>query len=107
MPLKLINIFIYLIIIHFDESRSGFTGRISNFGTTNRKKAERYDQYMKNYIKSQDSKVEDRRSVNEIAASIDTTLTEEQKAYVATIRRKIRGGDRTPRCNILNVATNF
>jgi len=86
------------IILLRRTNLTGFSSCLAaNFGSTNRKKAERYDKYMKNYLKSQSFKDEDRRSVSEIAASIDTTLTSEQKEYVATIRRKIRGGDRTPR----------
>jgi hypothetical protein len=43
----------------------------------------------------------DTRSVNEIAASIDTTLSPEQKAYVAKLRQSIRGGINAPRCKSL------
>lgn len=39
--------------------------------------------------------------IEEVVAKIDTTLTEEQKAYVATLRKKIRGGDRSPPCKIV------
>ena len=36
--------------------------------------------------------------VEEIAASIDTTLTPEQKTYVDKLKKKIRGGALSERC---------
>lgn len=36
--------------------------------------------------------------IQDIANSIDTTLTEEQKEYVAKIKKQIRGGHKSPRC---------
>lgn len=37
------------------------------------------------------------QSIAELARSIDTTLSPEQKAYVDTLRKQIRGGPNTPR----------
>lgn len=36
--------------------------------------------------------------IEELANSIDTTLSPEQKAYVAMLKKKIRGGANSPRC---------
>jgi hypothetical protein len=36
--------------------------------------------------------------IQDIADSIDTTLTPEQKIYVEKIKKKIRGGINSPRC---------
>lgn len=38
--------------------------------------------------------------IQDIASSIDTTLTEEQKEYVAKIKKQIRGGHKSPRCKL-------
>jgi hypothetical protein len=38
------------------------------------------------------------RPIHEIANSIDTTLTPEQKVYVDKLKKKLRGGMNSPRC---------
>ena len=40
-----------------------------------------------NLFASEEKNVEHRKTIREIAASIDTTLTPEQKAYVETIKK--------------------
>lgn len=40
-------------------------------------------------------------TINEFAKSIDTTLTPEQQAYVESIKKKIKGGHRSPRCEYI------
>lgn len=49
-------------------------------------KQKRIDQYLR------DRMDHDRRNVNEVAASIDTTLTPAQQEYVAKLRKMVRGG---------------
>ena len=39
-----------------------------------------------------------RRTIDEIVKSIDTTLTPEQQEYVNSLKKKMRGGDRSRRC---------
>lgn len=43
----------------------------------------------------------DMTPVEEIAASIDTTLTPEQRIYVDKLKRKIRGGALSERCTFI------
>ena len=42
-----------------------------------------------------------KQNIRDIAKNIDTTLTAEQKEYVDKLKKKIRGGVNSPRCNIL------
>jgi hypothetical protein len=75
---------------------------VAHFGKTNRKKVEK-SMKRKGVFRPPDKYLTDEelqavRPIEEVAASIDTTLTDEQKEYVAKLRKKMRGGDRSPRC---------
>lgn len=94
-----------VIICHFilHSFRPAFRlDLVAHFGKTNRKKVEK-SMKRKGVFRPPDKYLTDEelqavRPIEEVAASIDTTLTDEQKEYVAKLRKKMRGGDRSPRC---------
>ena len=52
---------------------------------------------------TQDKDKLETRSINEIAKSIDTTLTPAQKIYVEKLKKLIKGGKNSPRCKLLRI----
>ncbi len=44
-------------------------------------------------------------NVEEFLKTVDTTLTDEQRAYIETIKRKIKGGKNQPRSVYRDVGT--
>lgn len=95
---SVMKLLINFVANHFNR-RSVTWNLVAYFGVTNRNKGDKRFKRKLKVNELLDKEAEnDRRPIAEIAASIDTTLSDEQKAYVETLWKKIRGGDRSPRC---------